>query len=60
MKKYICLILLFMVTTGYNEPSKISLIQERVLIEKSLNHTEQEIEKINKILDDKYKKFKIK
>lgn len=60
MKKYICLLLLFITTTSYNEPNKISLIQERLLIEKSLNHTEQEVERINKILNDKYYKFKIK
>lgn len=60
MKKYICLLLLFITTTSYNEPEKVSLIQERLLIEKSLNHTEQEVERINKILNDKYYKFKIK
>lgn len=60
MKKYICLILLFITTTSYNEPDKASLIEERLLIEKSLNNTEQEIERINKFLDNKYYKFKIK
>jgi hypothetical protein len=44
----------------YKKSDKISFIQERFLIEKSLNHTEKEIEKINKILDNKYHKFKTK
>jgi len=60
MKKYICLMLLFITTTSYNEPNKISLIQERLLIEKSLNNTEKEIEKINKILNDPFYKQRIK
>jgi hypothetical protein len=60
MKKYICILLLFITTTSYKESDKISLIQERLLIEKSLNHTEQEIEKINKILNNKYHKSNIK
>lgn len=60
MKKYICLILVFITTSSYNEPDRISLIQERLLIEKSLNHTEKEIERINKILDQSSYKYKIK
>jgi len=60
MRKYICLTLLFITTSSYNEPDKISLIQERLLIEKSLNHTEKEIERINKILDKSFIKNKIK
>lgn len=60
MKIYICLALLFITTTSYNEPEKVSLIQERLLIEKSLNHTEKEIERINKILDEPFYKNKIK
>lgn len=60
MRKYICLTLLFITASSYNEPDKISLIQERLLIEKSLNHTEKEIERINKILDKSFIKNKIK
>jgi len=60
MRKYICLTLLFITTSSYNEPDKISLIQERLLIEKSLNHTEKEIERINKILDKSFINNKIK
>lgn len=60
MRKYICLTLLFIITSSYNEPDKISLVQERLLIEKSLNNTEQEIERINKILDDPFYKYKTK
>lgn len=60
MKKFICLIVLFITTSSYNEPNKISLIQERLLIEKSLNNIEKEIEKINKFLDQSSHKYKIK
>mgnify|MGYP003398037368 FL=1 len=61
MNKYLLMIVLFTTTTIYNESKqKLSPNEERVLIQKSLDNTEKEIERINKILDDPYYKYKIK
>jgi len=61
MKKYLAIIIIFITTTGYNESRyKLSPNEERVLIQKSLDNTEKEIERINKILDDPYRLYKIK
>ena len=61
MNKYLLIIALFITTTIYNESKqKLSPNEERVLIQKSLDNTEKEIERINKILDDPYYKYKIK
>ena len=61
MNKYLLMITLFTTTTIYNESKqKLSPNEERVLIQKSLDNTEKEIERINKILDDPYYKYKIK
>ena len=61
MNKYLLMIVLFTTTTIYNEKKqKLSPNEERVLIQKSLDNTEKEIERINKILDDPYYKYKIK
>ena len=61
MNKYLLMIALFITTTIYNESKqKLSPNEERVLIQKSLDNTEKEIERINKILDDPYYKYKIK
>ena len=52
---------LFTTTTIYNESKqKLSPNEERVLIQKSLDNTEKEIERINKILDNPYKLYEIK
>ena len=52
MNKYLLMIALFTTTTIYNESKqKLSPNEERVLIQKSLDNTEKEIERINKILD---------
>ena len=61
MNKYLLMIVLFTTTTIYNESKqKLSPNEERVLIQKSLDNTEKEIERINKILDNPYKLYKIK
>ena len=61
MNKYLLMIALCTTTTIYNESKqKLSPNEERVLIQKSLDNTEKEIERINKILDDPYYKYKIK
>ena len=61
MNKYLLMIVLFTTTTIYNESKqKLSPNEERVLIQKSLDNTEKEIERVNKILDDPYYKYKIK
>ena len=61
MNKYLLMIVLFTTTTIYNESKqKLSPNEERVLIQKSLDNTEKEIERINKILDDPFYKYKTK
>ena len=61
MNKYLLMITLFTTTTIYNESKqKLSPNEERVLIQKSLDNTEKEIERINKILDNPYKLYEIK
>ena len=61
MNKYLLMIVLFTTTTIYNESKqKLSPNEERVLIQKSLDNTEKEIERINKILDNPYKLYEIK
>ena len=61
MNKYLLMIVLFTTTTIYNESKqKLSPNEERVLIQKSLDNTEKEIERINKILDDPYRRYEIK
>ena len=61
MNKYLLMIALFTTTTIYNESKrKLSPNEERVLIQKSLDNTEKEIERINKILDNPFYKYKTK
>ena len=61
MNKYLLMIALFITTTIYNESKqKLSPNEERVLIQKSLDNTEKEIKRINKILDDPFYKYKTK
>lgn len=61
MKRFLAIIIIFISTTSYNELSnKRSPIEERLLIQKSFDNTEKEIERINKILDDPYRLYKIK
>lgn len=61
MNKYLLMIVLFTTTTIYNESKqKLSPNEERVLIQKSLDNTEKEIERINKILDNPYRRYEIK
>lgn len=61
MNKYLLMIVLFTTTTIYNESKqKLSPNEERVLIQKSLDNTEKEIERINKFLDNPYKLYEIK
>ena len=61
MNKYLLMIVLFTTTTIYNESKqKLSPNEERVLIQKSLDNTEKEIERINKILDNPYRLHEIK
>ena len=61
MNKYLLMIALFTTTTIYNESKqKLSPNEERVLIQKSLDNTEKEIERINKFLDNPYKLYEIK
>lgn len=61
MNKYLLMIVLFTTTTIYNESKqKLSPNEERVLIQKSLDNTEKEIERINKILDNSYRRYEIK
>ena len=61
MNKYLLMIALFTTTTIYNEAKqKLSPNEERVLIQKSLDNTEKEIKRINKILDNSYKLYEIK
>ena len=61
MNKYLLMIVLFTTTTIYNESKqKLSPNEERVLIQKSLDNTEKEIERINKILDNPFYKYKTK
>ena len=61
MNKYLLMIVLFTTTTIYNESKqKLSPNEERVLIQKSLDNTEKEIERINKFLDNPYRRYEIK
>ena len=61
MNKYLLMIALFTTTTIYNESKrKLSPNEERVLIQKSLDNTEKEIKRINKILDNPFYKYKTK
>ena len=61
MNKYLLMIALFTTTIIYNESKqKLSPNEERVLIQKSLDNTEKEIKRINKILDNPYKLYEIK
>ena len=61
MNKYLLMIVLFTTTTIYNESKqKLSPNEERVLIQKSLDNTEKEIKRINKILDNPYRRYEIK
>lgn len=61
MKKYLIISMIFITATSYdNSYNKLSPSEERFLIQKSLDSTEREIERINKFLDNPYRRYEIK
>lgn len=61
MKKFLLIIIIFITSTGYNDSNiRLTPVEKRLLIEKSLDSTEKKIERINKILDDPHKLYEIK